>query len=243
MKLSNKILLVTGILVLVAITYTVIGFKKVVSQGKSNKINNKGKIDSLLNAKIETKNYSLKDFKKIKFNIDGRVLIKQKDSWKVEISAPEKIFATEYTQVRKEKNILSIKTPLIGEGNRNSKIYISITLPKLEEIKVQSRTKLQLKNFEQKNMEVNVLGECLLEGSNNKIENLLLQSHGENRISFSRSEIKNANVKGFGKNQISINMAGGILQGSLGGAGVLIYSGEVKKVNVDTFGGTKVISE
>jgi len=244
MKLSNKILLLTGIILLVILTGLMLRFKGIMNDLVQYRHGaSKEEYDKMLQSETISKEFAIQDFAEIDLDINANINIIKSSEYKVIVEAPQELINSATLQVKKEGGQLKITCPNYRRSFMGDKIDIEIKTPEIEELEISNSAIATIDNFQLDQIEIKLAGNCKLTGNNNIIEDLELSCFGAADVDFKACKITNAEIQTFGSNSIEINMAGGILEGSMTGSGIITYYGRVNKENIKTLGSTKVIKK
>lgn len=242
MKLSNKILLITGVIFLATFSVILIRFKGLVGEvieyrhGESRK-----KLEEMMDSERVSQQFSIQNFEEVEIGCTGNVSIKRSDQFNVTAIAPEELIDSAILKIKKSGNTLEIDCPPIDPDLLNDNIEIDISMPNIRELEVNDYASVYLADFALEDLDVQLSGNCELIAKNNVIKNLGLNCFGAAEADLKDSRIQNASVKIFGSNDVNLTMTGGVLKGSMFGSGKLYYYGEVENVDVETIGSTKVV--
>lgn len=242
MKLSNKILLGTGAILLIILTVLMFRFKSVIGDlVKYKDEDNVANLEEMLKSETINKNFDFKDFDELELELNGVVNITGSDNYQVVVTAPKEILDSKTLNIDQSSNRLNISSPTILKSAMTEKISIAIQMPDLEELEIDNAARVTISDLQIDFLDIEMTGDCELTGSNSSIQELSLKCFGASNADLANCEVENATIQSFGANSIDINMAGGKLEGSMTGNGVLTYFGTVEDEDIRTLGSTKVI--
>ena len=244
MKLSNKILLFTGIILLVILTGLMLRFKGIINDLVQYRHGaSKEEYDKMLQSEIISKEFAIQDFDEIDLDVNATINMIKSSEYGVIVEAPRELINSATLQVKKDGDQLKINSPNYRRSFMRDRIDIEIKTPEIEELEISNSATATMTNFQLGQIEIKLAGNCELTGKNNTIDELELSCFGAADVDFKACKITNADIQTFGSNSIEINMAGGVLEGSMTGSGNITYYGEVNKENIKTLGSTKVIKK
>jgi hypothetical protein len=168
--------------------------------------------------------------------------IKQGEAWDVVLAYPEN--AENRLDVRVENGRLVLEEK--GRGwswfgrSDDETLEAAVTMPALEGIDLSGASELTLSGFSGDKLEVTASGATQIDGSNGSYGDLTLIVSGAGDVDLSEILVDDARVVLSGAGDIKLNMNGGVLAGSVSGAGQISYRGTVREENVVTSGFSSV---
>jgi len=231
MKTSNKILAVTGLIILLAILVITIAFRRIMD--KSNQVIEE--FDQLQSSPI-TKEYLLTDFNCVELSGLSRVTITQADQYQILAEGPERLINE--LQVEKKGNRLRLETRF--ERLKMAGLNTTIKMPAIEALEIYNISQLSLEEFDCDQLKIRIVGAGTITGIDNGIANLDLDCSGAAAVDLRDGSITNADLNISGASTIKLTMAGGKLSGNASGAGKIIYYGEVSEQDLKTSGAVQL---
>ncbi len=231
MKTSNKILAVTGLIILLAILVITIAFRRIMD--KSNQVMEE--FDQLQSSPI-TKEYLLTDFNRVELSGLHQVTIIRANRYEVLVEGPEQLINE--LRVEKRGSHLSMETGF--ERLIVSRLNTTIKLPDIKALNTNKTSQIFLEGFDCDDLEIKISGAGAITGVDNTIEDLHLNCSGAAAVDLRDGSITNADLNISGVATIKLTMAGGRLKGNASGAGKIIYYGEVSAQDIHTSGTVQV---
>ena len=216
MKTSNKILIITGLVVVVLVLASVIGSRILLS--KYTDLYDMREINL---SNIEKEHNEITEFTGLNITGDWDITLNKGDSFNISVNGrkgtkdPYKIY--------KKGNILFLTENT--DLNLNSKLTVNITMPEIKEVYSEGGLKLNLTDFFEPELILNLTGGSWVDGFNCEFENLYLISAGAINLEFDNVLTVNAELQLAGAGNIELNMNGGSLTGNASGAMNIEYSG------------------
>jgi len=169
-------------------------------------------------------------FEHIKLNGIGQAYILQDNTASIKSNAnPNAIMVSQFGDE------LTLSAP-DSHFFQHKSIAVTIKTPSLKSLHVNGATDIQLKNFHEKKLNINLAGASSLSAVNNHIDHLHIKAAGASNINFLRSFVKNAYINFAGASHIRLNMTGGVLIGHLAGFSDIEYQGHVQKIEIEKAG-------
>jgi hypothetical protein len=219
-KLSNKILLIAGIVPILFIVLMLLALK-FFPWGEVNPQSSSSATSDLI-----TRTFSLEGFSEITINGIPRVNLYRGDTFLTKVSAPE----AEVDNIKAEKNgtklVLDFKSDLKSSTGPKS-ITADITLPEALTIDTQGVIDINLSGLNIGSLFIRAQGPVSVTGHDAMIRDLKLNSSGLTRIDLLSVPVTNADLECQGVYSIVLMMSGGRLSGNLGGIGSFDYKGKV----------------
>jgi hypothetical protein len=170
------------------------------------------------------------------------ITVGQSDDWDVALSYSEN--QADRLDVRVENGRLVLEEKgrnwsWFRPGNRET-IEATITMPALEGIDLAGASELTLSGFTGDQLDITASGATEINGSDGSYRSLTLIVSGAGDVDFDEMVFDDARVVLSGAGDIKLNMNGGVLAGSVSGAGQISYRGTVREENVATSGFSSV---
>ena len=241
-KLTNKVLLGTGLFIIIAGTILMLHLKSAITEHKEKKVNqSKEEIQTKFESKTISKNYNFDNFNQVDLRCNCNSVIKYKDTYEVKVEAPREVIDSKLLEVATEGETLKIISSDWHNEVDSSKIKVVVFMPSITKLDISKSVSVKLSDFELDDLDIQMAGACKIDAENNNIDNLVLQSFGSSQALFKGSKVKNAKINAFGSSFVSITMDGGTLEGSIFGSGEVVYYGKLEKKDINTIGSTQVI--
>ena len=113
-------------------------------------------------------------------------------------------------------------------------------MPALEGIELSGASELTISGFSGDRLEITASGATEIDGSNGSYRELRLVVSGAGDVNLGEIVVDDARVVLSGAGDILLNMNGGVLSGTVSGAGQIRYRGTVREENVATSGFSSV---
>ena len=124
-----------------------------------------------------------------------------------------------------------------GWGRENgAPTRVDIVMPGLAALELKGDSRVALSGFRGERLEIDAAGAVRLEGDDARYEELELSVAGASEIDLRGVEVTDARVELVGASDVVLTMNGGVLAGSMAGAGMLRYYGSVSEERVSTAG-------
>ncbi|MBO8130808.1 MAG: DUF2807 domain-containing protein [Candidatus Marinimicrobia bacterium] len=228
MKLTNKILLATFGLILIAIFILLI-IIRIQIKDEFSIIDGNG-ISHII---LSNKELHLANFKSIRILIPSSVSVINSKNNSIDISGSETELNNLKINISDNNLVISSKKNIL---DFKEKLFIKLSLSHIEKIEVSCPSCINIKNFSLKSLEI-LIGEAgKIKGTNNYIKNLKITSKIAGNIDFKNCHIVNAVLNLNGKNRVEINMAGGVLRGHVDGSSIITYYGNIKEHKLVSLG-------
>jgi Putative auto-transporter adhesin, head GIN domain len=220
MKISNKLLFITGIVLAVLVFSLVLG-----SRIFLNSITESVK-EGEVNYSESTKAYSeFTNFTNLDISGEWDITIKYGMVFDINIDARRGTI--EPYEIKKTGNTLFLTENPQSEINR--KLTAVITMPELKGFNSTGGVKLDLNGFIEPDLILNFKGGAWASAENCQFDNLHLNSAGAINLEFGKIKIVNVDVQLKGAGNLIFHMDGGILSGNASGAVNIEYSGEARQ--------------
>jgi len=220
MKTSNKILFITGLVIVVMVLASVIG-----SRIFLNKITNSYKRGDQNYSNIEKEYNEIIDFTGLNVTGDWDITLISGNTFNISING-----RTEHENIYKiEKKGSTLFLTENTQPDINRKLTAIITMPEIKEVYSKGGLKLSLNDFFEPELILNLTGGSWIDGSNCEFGNFYLTSAGAINLGFDNVLTENAEVQLAGAGYIELNMNGGSLTGNASGAMNIEYSGNARQ--------------
>jgi hypothetical protein len=167
--------------------------------------------------------------------------VERGDAWDVVLAYSED--AEDRLDVRVENGRLILEEEGRGWswfGRGDETIEATITMPALEGIDLAGASELTLAGFSGDGLDITASGAIEIHGSDGSYRELTLIVSGAGDVDLDEMVFDDARVVLSGAGDIKLNMNGGVLAGSVSGAGHISYRGTVRQENVVTSGFSSV---
>ena len=240
MKTSDKILIVSAILILILIIFLATTAKHIANHENSsfNIMKYSG------NGKTVRREIPIDSFSGVSVNGGWEIEINSNDSNKFSVimENPENELSDIYYYLYSGIFTVRYRSGLFYKGNMQEGIHkISISMPKLSSLEFSGGTKASFSGFKSAKLGIIVSGGCNLKGKDNAINNIVIKSSGASHIDLNESSVTNADLDTSGVSFIELNMAGGNLTGSASGVSSILYSGNIRSQNVKQSGVVNIV--
>ena len=227
MKTSNKILFITGVVIVVIVFVLVAGSRIMLNKYSDNYKSSDSNYED-----IKTEYTEITGFTSLDITGEWDVTVNQGDSYSVTIistKASEDLY-----------EIINNGNTLILKENHNINIdkdlTLEITMPEITEIISTGGIKLFLTGFIEPELILHFSGGTWAQGNNCKFGKLFLTSVGAINLEFEEIKTENTDVQLSGVGNLLLNMTGGTLSGNASGAINLEYYGDaIQKINAEGF--------
>ena len=183
------------------------------------------------------------DFKSV--DIEGRwqIEITQGDEWQVEVSHSEDLEGDVNVYVRGDRLVLSRRSSGGWWWRRTeTRLKAEIVMPELTELELAGANQLDLSGFAGDRLRLEVAGANQVEGHDGRYDNLDLSVAGASEIDLGGIVVTDAKVDLPGASKVTLSMNGGVLAGTMAGAGTIGYYGTVAEERVRIAGVGRVRS-
>jgi hypothetical protein len=185
-----------------------------------------------------TQTYAFTDFDELDIDGSWQFIISQGDTYQLTVKgSAELIDALDINKTGKTLH-LAPRTPY--PGSSSAQLTAAISLPVLNLIRVGGASRIKLKDFTTDKLILNFAGAGQLQGANNRISQLVLDCSGAADVDLDQSTVNDAKLNISGAARIKLNMAGGMLTGTLSGLASVVYRGTVAGEKIATSGLAKV---
>ncbi len=181
-----------------------------------------------------TMTFDVADFQRV--DIEGRwqVSLTQGDEWQVEVSHAEGLEDDVNVYVRGDRLVLNRRSSGDWRWWRRTETRLSaeIVMPELAELDLAGANQLDLSGFAGDQLKVEVAGANQVQGRDGRYDNLELSVAGASDIDLGGIVVTTAKVDLAGASKVTLNMNGGVLAGTMAGAGAIGYYGTVAEQRV-----------
>lgn len=192
----------------------------------------------LASAERVSRSYDLDGFRGL--DIDGawQVTVTQGADWQVEVSYPQAYepeieISTQGHQLRLQR-----ETGRVWRwwGRDDGEFVARVVMPALENVEAQGANDIELSGFSGERLEIDLAGAVHLEGEDGTFDEVDVSLAGASHVDLQEVVTTDARVELAGASHVVLNMDGGILSGSMAGAGSIVYYGVVSEQSVDIAG-------
>ena len=169
-----------------------------------------------------------------------RVNLTRGDEWKVEVSDPGN--REEHVRMHVFGNRLRL-----GGGSRawwregDAPNSVDIVMPALDELELRGGARIALSGFRGARLAIGIAGAARLEGRDGRYDELELSVAGASAVDLRGIAVTDAEVDLKGASDVVLTMSGGVLSGSVAGAGSLRYYGTVSEERIQVAGVTRIV--
>ena len=168
-----------------------------------------------------------------------RVDVSRGDDWRVDLSYPEDLADSVTVRLRGDRLRLGFKSGLPW-NEPGLPVTADIVMPELDEVEVRGAAVVEVSGFRGRRLEVDIAGAARLEGLDGRYDELELSVAGASDIDLRGIAVTDAEIDLAGASNIRLTMDGGVLSGSMAGAGSIEYSGSVAAESVRVAGAARV---
>ena len=181
---------------------------------------------------IQAQLFDLQGFDEIEVEGNWRLKIRQADSFRVEIEAPDYLMDELHVETIGSRLRLDMPRRRIHDH----KLWANIEMPTLTRIQSDYGSSIRFDGFEIRDLDLRTNGGSHIVGENNSIKNLFVVTNGAAYIDLKDTETVNADLDLNGAGSVILNMAGGELTGSANGACRIEYYGEISRRDFESSG-------
>ncbi len=191
-----------------------------------------------------TMTFDVADFQRVDIEGLWQVNLTQGDEWRVEVSHSEDLEDDVNVYVRGDRLVLNRRSSGGWRWWRRSETRLSaeIVMPELNELELAGANQLDLSGFAGDRLILEVAGANQVEGRDGRYESLDLSVAGASEINLGGIVVTDAKVDLAGASKVTLSMNGGVLAGSMAGAGAIGYYGTVAEERVRIAGVGRVRS-
>ena len=189
-----------------------------------------------------TETFDLEDFRSVAIEGAWQVNLTQGDEWQVEVSHSEDLEGDVEVRVRGDRLILDRTSSGSWRWWRRteSRLMARIVMPELSELNLAGASELDFSGFTGDRLEVEIAGAVHITGSDGRYDVLDLEVAGASEVDLRGIVVTDAEVDLAGASEVTLNMDGGVLAGSMAGAGGIDYYGTVAEQRVRIAGVARV---
>lgn len=232
MKTSNKVLLITLMIILgltaiiiagmeLFFAYSVFPLQKINQNSKENR----------------SQEFIVSDFEAINCGGSWELEIIPAECYKVIISAPE--YMMDYVKPEVLGKTLQINQWFFSEPH-GIPLKARVFMPSLSGIEANGFSNSYFSGFNLAGLNLKASETSRIVGSNSKIANLDCAGSGSAQIALDSCQTVNAEFDLSATSELSLNMAGGKINGHARDNSVLTYRGEITEAAIDTSGTVKI---
>jgi len=189
----------------------------------------------------------LDGFREVEVAGAWRVTLTRGDEWRVVLPHAGETAGRVRAHVLGERLRLGRAT-FVREGWRfafgeedGSPRRVDIVMPELAALELRGGTRVALSGFRGERLDIDVAGAVRLEGRDARYEELDLSVAGASEVDLQGVAVTDARVELLGASEVVLTMNGGVLSGSMAGAGRLEYHGSVAEERVAIAGIARVV--
>ena len=194
-------------------------------------------------ADLASGDLDLSGFERIDARGQWEVTLVQGADWDVALSYPEELEERLRVSVAGNRLLLGYERTgwgWWGGGGNRHRVRVRITMPVLSGVDLAGATTLDLSGFSGERLEIEASGATEIVGRDGAYEALELIVSGAGDIDLGSLPVDGAHIVLSGAGNVLLNMNGGVLSGSISGAGRVRYRGAVSAQNVMTAGFSSV---
>jgi hypothetical protein len=230
MKTSNKILLITLIVIAVFITGMIITTRIMLYNASCE-------APAFSDEEFVQQVFSYEDFNSLKVYGHWSIDIEQGDDYSVILYYPEE-FSDRISVDRHSSNLIIDSN--INWHSRRGMFRAEIVMPLLESIEIVEGSSILFEDFSCDHLNIKTTGAAEIKGRNSSINDLDMVCDGASHVNLRRSKIVNATLRLSGASRVELTMNGGTLSGTAYGASSIVYYGEVAKRDIETAGAVSI---
>lgn len=185
-----------------------------------------------------TQAFALRDFDRIGVIGSWAVTVTQGSEWQVSATYPSGRERNVEVGVEGDRLTAHYRAPSFRffRRQRGEQPTLAIVMPALEELSVAGAARAELAGFSGATLELNGAGAFSLVGRDSRYDALTLKLAGAGRVDFDDLVVIDAELELAGANRVSLHLNGGVLSGSVAGAGSVNWIGEVSEQRVTVAG-------
>ncbi|MBU4445120.1 DUF2807 domain-containing protein [bacterium] len=230
MKNSNKILLITLIVIVVFLTGMIITTRIILH-------NSSCKASAFSDDEFVQQKFSCEDFNSLKIYGRWSIDIEQGDDYSVIVYYPEE-FSDRISVDQHSSNLIIDSN--INWHSRRGIFRADIIMPQLESIEIVEGASISFEDFSCDHLNIKTTGAAEIKGRNSSINDLDMVCDGASYVNLRHSKIVNATLHSSGASRVELTMNGGKLSGTASGASSIVYYGEVAKQDIETAGAVSI---
>jgi len=181
-----------------------------------------------------TTTFDVADFKRVDIEGLWQVSLTQGGEWHVEVSHAEGLEDDVNVYVRGDRLVLKRRSSGDWRWWRRSetRLKAEIVMPELNELELAGANQLDLSGFSGDRLKLEITGANQVEGRDGRYESLDLSVAGASEIDLGGIVVTDAKVDLAGASDVTLSMNGGVLAGTMAGAGAIGYYGTVSEERV-----------
>jgi hypothetical protein len=230
MKTSNKILLITLIVIVVFITGMIITTRIMLYNASC-------KASAFSDEEFIQQEFSYYDFNSLKVYGHWSIDIEQGNDYSVILYYPENLSDRILVEQHSSNLIIDSNIKL---RSRRSMFRANIVMPRLESIEIIEGSSISFEDFICNHLKIKTSGAAKIKGRNSSINDLDMVCDGASHVNLRYSKIVNATLYLSGASRVELTMNGGKLSGTAYGASSIVYYGEVAKQDIETAGAVSI---
>ncbi|MCK4715751.1 MAG: DUF2807 domain-containing protein [Candidatus Marinimicrobia bacterium] len=230
MKTSNKILLITLIVIVVFITGMIITTRIILYSAND-------KASAFYDKEFVPQKFSYEDFNSLKVYGHWSIDIEQGDDYSVILYYPEEL--SDRISVEHCSKELIIDSNIKWYSRRRI-FRAEIIMPLLKSIEIVEGSSISFEDFSCDYLNIKTTGAAEIKGRNSSINDLDMVCDGASHVNLRHSQIVNATLHLSGASRVELTMNGGKLSGTAHGASSIVYYGEVAKQDIETAGAVSI---
>jgi hypothetical protein len=174
------------------------------------------------------------DFDSISLRGSARLIVHIGDEPTIKIEGPEQVVQGLTTDVDGDTLVIRTKRKEWTFGRGDSRLTVHITVPKLEDLKLEGSNDVRLNGFNGGESRIDIEGAANLE-ANGQLDDLIVHMAGAGRANLRDLIAANATVTVDGVGSVHVN-ATESLDATMNGVGAILYSGTPRDVNTSMNG-------
>jgi len=230
MKTSNKILIITLIVIVVFLTGMIITTRIIL-------YNASYKASAFSDDEFVQQKFSYEDFNSLKVYGLWSIDIEQGDDYSVILYYPEELSDRISVDYCSKELIIDSNTKW---HSRRRIFRAEIIMPQLESIEIIEGASISFEDFSCDHINIKTTGAAEIKGRNSSINDLDMVCDGASHVNLRHSKIVNATLHLSGASRVELTMNGGKLSGTASGASSIVYYGEVTKQDIETAGAVSI---
>jgi Putative auto-transporter adhesin, head GIN domain len=188
-----------------------------------------------------TRTYDLEGFTRIAVAGNWHITLTRGDAWQVRVSYPQALEGRLQVAVddgdRLDLDYTTRDRGFLGLGH-SEPMTAEIVMPNLRAVVLAGTAVLDLAGFQGERLAMTVTGAAQVDGHDGRYAALALTVSGAGNVDLEGITVTDAHVDLAGAGDVTLTMDGGVLSGSISGAGKIAYFGTVReqRVNISGFG-------
>ena len=181
----------------------------------------------------------LRGFRGVEIAGRWQVNVRRGDDWHVDLTYPENLEDRVKVHLRGDRLWLGLR-PGTSWNEARFPVSADIVMPELEEVEVRGAAMVEVSGFQGRRLEIDISGAARLEGRDGRYDELELSVSGASDIDLRGIAVTDADIDLAGASNVTLTMDGGVLSGSMAGAGRIEYYGAVATESVHVAGAARV---